>query len=88
MLHPDFGRDAKRILKALDRSLAIIEFEPTGKIITANENFRSALGYDLAEIKGKRHSLFVELAHAASRDDAEFWAKLGRSERGGNAAGG
>ena len=39
MLHPDFGAGAKRVLKAIGRSLAIIEFDPKGKIISANENF-------------------------------------------------
>ena len=38
-----FGSDAKSILDALGKSLAIIEFEPTGTIITANENFCKSL---------------------------------------------
>ena len=80
MFHPDFGGDAKRILKALGRSLAIIEFEPNGKIITANEKFCRALGYELAEIKGKHHSMFVDPDYARSPDYREFWAKLGRGE--------
>jgi methyl-accepting chemotaxis protein len=80
MLHPDFGGDAKRVLKAIGRSQAIIEFEPNGTIITANENFCRALGYDLAEIKGKHHSLFVDPDYVKSPDYREFWAKLGRGE--------
>ena len=36
MLHPDFGGDAKRILAALGKSLAIIEFKVDGTILTAN----------------------------------------------------
>ena len=80
MFHPNFGSDASRKLEALSRSLAIIEFDPSGKIITANENFCRALGYELAEIKGKHHRMFVESDYAASREYAEFWAKLGRGE--------
>ena len=80
MFHADFGADAKRTLKALGRSLAIIEFEPDGKIITANENFCRALGYDLSEIKGKHHSMFVEPDIVRSPEYREFWAKLGRGE--------
>ncbi len=80
MLHPDFGGDAKRILKALGRSLAIIEFEPNGKIITANENFCRLLGYELPEIEGKHHSMFVDPDYVRSSDYKEFWAKLGRGE--------
>ncbi len=80
MFHADFGGDAKRILKALGRSLAIIEFEPEGRIIAANENFCRILGYQCAEIEGKHHSLFVDPDYAKSPDYREFWAKLGRGE--------
>ena len=80
MLHPDFGGDAKRVLKALGRSLAIVEFEPNGKVIAANENFCRLLGYQPAEIEGKPHSLFVDSDTAKSPDYAEFWTKLGRGE--------
>jgi methyl-accepting chemotaxis protein len=80
MLHPDFGGDAKRVLEALGKSLAIIEFEPTGKIITANENFCRTLGYELSEIRGNHHSMFVDPDYAKSAAYREFWAKLGRGE--------
>ena len=80
MLHPDFGGDAKRVLKAVNRSLAIIEFEPNGKIITANENFCRLLGYDLAEIKDKHHSLLVAPDTVDGSDDKTFWTKLERGE--------
>ncbi len=80
MLHPDFGGDAKRVLKAIGRSLAIIEFAPNGTILAANENFCRLFGYELAEIKGKHHSMFVEPDYAKSSEYREFWAKLGRGE--------
>jgi hypothetical protein len=35
------------VLKALDRSLAIIEFDPNGTILSANENFCNAMSYSL-----------------------------------------
>ena len=41
----------KAIFEALDRSLAVIEFEPTGVIINANRNFLDTMGYRLDEIK-------------------------------------
>ena len=80
MLHPDFGGDAKRVLNAIGRNLAIIEFEPNGKIIAANENFCRLLGYEPAEIKGKHHNLLVEPDAANSPDYRMFWAKLERGE--------
>jgi methyl-accepting chemotaxis protein len=75
-----FASDEKAILAALDKSQAIIEFDLTGKILKANENFCNAVGYQLAEIVGKHHSMFVEPAYAASPEYREFWAKLARGE--------
>jgi methyl-accepting chemotaxis protein len=72
--------DSKRVLDALGRALAIIEFDPCGKTLFANENFCQALGYDLSEIKGRHHSMFVEPNYARSPEYQAFWAKLGRGE--------
>jgi methyl-accepting chemotaxis protein len=65
---------------AISKSQAVIEFNLDGTIVTANENFLKTLGYSLAEIQGKHHSMFVE---PATRDGAayrEFWASLNRGE--------
>ena len=82
MSFPWFGRGcaAEGVLAALDRSLAMIEFDPTGKIITANGNFCAAMGYELADIKSRHHSIFVEEAYAASAEYREFWANLSRGK--------
>ncbi len=74
------GDDARTVLAAMDKSLAIIEFDLTGKILNANENFCAALGYERAEIIGKHHSMFVDPAYARTGDYKEFWAKLNRGE--------
>jgi methyl-accepting chemotaxis protein len=76
----DAARTDKATLQALGRSLAIIEFDPTGKILSANENFCKALGYQASEIIGQHHSLFVEPDHVRSPEYRELWAKLGRGE--------
>ena len=67
-------------LQALDKSQAVIEFTPEGTILFANENFLKTLGYSLEEIKGKHHSMFVDLAFVASADYKNFWASLARGE--------
>ncbi len=53
------SRDGHAKLAALDLSQAVIEFEPDGTIVTANDNFLSALGYSLHEIRGHHHRMFV-----------------------------
>jgi len=72
--------DATATAAAISRSQAVIEFNLDSSVITANENFLKALGYSLSEIKGKRHSMFVEPAMRDSAAYREFWAALNRGE--------
>jgi methyl-accepting chemotaxis protein len=67
-------------IAAMDRAQAVIEFNMDGTIVTANENFLGAVGYTLAEIQGKHHSMFVVPADRDSAAYREFWAKLNRGE--------
>ena len=61
---------------AIDRSQAVIEFALDGTVLTANRNFLDAMGYTLAEVRGKHHRMFCEPSLAASADYAEFWQRL------------
>ena len=72
--------DAGHIIEALSRSQAVIQFDLSGNILTANENFCRALGYDLKEIVGKHHRIFCEASYAGSDEYRQFWARLGRGE--------
>jgi methyl-accepting chemotaxis protein len=74
------ARDLQAQFTAINRTQAIIEFGLDGKIVTANENFLSAIGYTLAEIQGQHHSMFVTPEYRTSADYKAFWAKLGRGE--------
>ena len=67
-------------IAAIGRSQAVIEFRMDGTIVTANDNFLSALGYTLAEVKGKHHGIFVDAAYRDSPEYKEFWATLNRGE--------
>jgi methyl-accepting chemotaxis protein len=67
-------------LEAVGKAQAVIEFSLDGRILTANDNFLSTLGYTLAEIKGQHHGMFVEPAHRGSPEYRAFWEKLGRGE--------
>jgi len=63
-------------LHAVDRSFAVIEFDLDGTIRTANENFLAAMGYQLAEVVGQHHRMFVDPAEAASPGYANMWQSL------------
>ncbi|MGY4493800.1 methyl-accepting chemotaxis protein [Pseudomonas sp. TE3610] len=67
-------------LHAIDRAMAVIEFEPDGRILSANDNFLRLTGYTLAEIKGKHHSLFCPPGQANDKAYHDFWRRLNQGE--------
>ena len=71
--------DAGKI-SAILRAQAVIEFDPDGTIVTANDHFLEAVGYALGEIVGRHHSLFVEPAMRDLTEYRELWARLNRGE--------
>ncbi|WP_136657196.1 methyl-accepting chemotaxis protein [Nitratireductor sp. XY-223] len=71
--------DAGKI-EAISRAQAVIEFDVTGNILTANENFCGAVGYGLDEIVGRHHRMFVDPEYANSHEYQQFWQRLGGGE--------
>jgi methyl-accepting chemotaxis protein len=67
-------------IQALERTQAMIEFTPDGTIVNANRNFLDAVGYNLNDIKGQHHRMFVDPAERDSPAYRDFWARLGRGE--------
>ena len=73
-------KQASVLLRAIDRSLAWIEFTPDGEIINANDLYLKCMGYKIDEIRGKQHRIFVDSDYAASNEYSQFWAALRRGE--------
>ncbi len=67
-------------LAALGRSQAVIEFTLDGTILDANDNFLGTLGYQLADIRGRHHSMLVLPEQRSSAAYRQFWEKLNRGE--------
>jgi methyl-accepting chemotaxis protein len=65
---------------AIVRSQGVIEFDLSGRVLTANDKFLALMGYTLAEIQGEHHRLFVDADEAAGGAYRSFWQKLGRGE--------
>ncbi len=72
--------EANAKLGAIDRAMAVIEFNLDGTIITANDNFLQRMGYSLAQIQGKHHRLFCTPELANSSAYSEFWKRLNQGE--------
>ena len=65
---------------AIDRSQAVLEFSLDGIIRKANPNFLQIWGYELDDIRGRHHSMFVTEDYARSPEYTQFWAALRRGE--------
>lgn len=63
-------------VNAILRVQAVIEFRPDGTVITANENFLTALGYRLDEIVGQHHRIFMPAGQRESAEYRAFWQAL------------
>jgi methyl-accepting chemotaxis protein len=72
--------DALGQVQAIHRAQAVVEFDLTGRILTANANFLSVMGYSLAEITGQHHRMFVTPEDRDQPAYQSFWAALGRGE--------
>jgi methyl-accepting chemotaxis protein len=68
--------DLRGQLAAINKAQAVIEFDLSGTVLHANENFLSVLGYTLEEIKGRHHGMFVEAAYRESAEYKQFWRDL------------
>ena len=67
-------------IKAINQSQAVIEFDPTGKILDANDNFLTTVGYTLSEVKGKHHSMFMSPEERSSSEYRLFWEQLAEGQ--------
>lgn len=63
-------------VEAVSRLLPVIEFDLQGNVLTANENFRKASGYSLAELRTLHHRSFVDAADRDTPQYRAFWEKL------------
>ncbi|MEC7256257.1 MAG: PAS domain S-box protein, partial [Pseudomonadota bacterium] len=74
------AEDLQGQIKALSNSQMTIELSLDGTIVTANDNFLSTFGYDMAEVQGQHHRMFVTPQEAASDAYLQFWSKLARGQ--------
>ncbi|KAF7597923.1 MAG: hypothetical protein CGU29_16110 [Candidatus Dactylopiibacterium carminicum] len=72
------SREHENLIQALQRSMAVIEFDLEGRVLTANERFLGAMGYRLPQIQGQHHRIFCDPEESKSPQYQIFWEKLRR----------
>ncbi|TYP73199.1 methyl-accepting chemotaxis protein [Paenibacillus methanolicus] len=69
--------DLSAAMAAVEHTLAMIEFDPRGRVLWANANFAGAMGYSPSELPGMTHRQFCTLEYANSSAYAKLWKELG-----------
>lgn len=72
------SRDGEGTLSAIGRVQAIVEFDLSGKVVSANQTFLDVMGYRLDEIVGRHHSIFVEKGFDQTPEYRSMWESLNR----------
>jgi methyl-accepting chemotaxis protein len=68
------------LTQALERSMAVIEFDLDGTILRANDNFLRLTGYRADALVGQHHRRLCPASVVQGRDYGDFWARLKRGD--------
>lgn len=64
------------VLAAIEKSLAMIEFDTQGRVIWTNDNFAKTMEYQVSEMTNLLHKQFCTHEFASSSDYEAFWRNL------------
>lgn len=67
-------------VKAISAAQAVVEYQPDGAVMTANENFLQLTGYSLDEVAGKRHAMFLPPGDTGDLKSTDLWRRLNGGE--------
>lgn len=68
--------ESENRLRAINESAALLELDPGGKILSANQHLLELTGYAKGELDGKHHRVLVSKSYAKSKEYAQFWERL------------
>ncbi|WP_424934528.1 methyl-accepting chemotaxis protein [Amaricoccus macauensis] len=66
------------IVEGIGARQGIIEFDPAGNILEANDVFFDVMGYAPDEVIGQHHSMFTTKEFAESAEYRDMWCNLGK----------
>jgi methyl-accepting chemotaxis protein len=72
--------DSQGKIAAIERVQAVIEFDLTGRVLRANDNFLNTFGYKAEEVDGQHHRMFCDADYSRSPEYLAFWERLSRGE--------
>lgn len=72
--------EQESVITAINRSMAVISFAPTGVVLDVNENFLKTTGYTRGEVLGQHHRMFCCATFRKSDEYRQFWERLNQGE--------
>lgn len=67
-------------IDAVNASISVAKYDVHGTVLSANENFLTAVGYTNEELQGAKHSVLCKPDYANSADYRNFWERLKNGE--------
>jgi methyl-accepting chemotaxis protein len=74
------SHDLEEKWQGVSKTLALAEFDPDGRVLSASDGFLRMVGYSLREIVGQHHSMFCSADHIRTEEYRDFWLSLGQGE--------
>ncbi|OXX48758.1 hypothetical protein B9J93_04045, partial [Vibrio sp. V17_P4S1T151] len=68
------------VVDSIKRTMAYIEFDPQGHILTASSSFLQVLGYSLSEVVGQHHRMFCESEFVNAPQYSQLWQNLAQGK--------
>lgn len=76
----DMTAELQAKISAIESFTGLVEFNPDGEIIHANEKFLEFAKYNTQDLVGKHHKVLVSKEMAESKDYKKFWDKLNKNQ--------
>ncbi|MGL5108138.1 MAG: methyl-accepting chemotaxis protein [Vibrio ordalii] len=64
------------VIDSIKSTMAYIEFDPKGHILTASPSFLQVMGYSLSEVVGQHHRMFCENEFVNTPQYGQLWQNL------------
>ncbi|WP_299815761.1 methyl-accepting chemotaxis protein [uncultured Jannaschia sp.] len=72
------SRETSRLIEAIGAAQGMIEFDPDGTILKANDTFLRIMGYASDEVIGRNHSMFAQGGDADTAGHRRMWDGFAR----------
>ena len=72
------AREHTAAVDAMQQSQCVVEFDLSGKVLSANQNFLNAIGSSPSEVEASRFSDMIDAENSGIGDGASLWENLNR----------